>query len=102
MERLRRQTKTAEASERPVVAYADEVAAAVKLGIRSSYGPTSSEYTTMGFPPPKARKTSVKTKAGAIDKNKATREARGTKGPKQRKADQGRAAVVDDAQQALS
>ena len=42
-----------------------------------------------GLKAPKARKTKVATKAGAIVKNKATRAARGTKGPKAKLAVKG-------------
>jgi len=37
-----------------------------------------------GLKPPKARKTKVATKAAAVAKNKATRKARGTVGPKKK------------------
>jgi hypothetical protein len=41
---------------------------------------------TFGLKAPKARKTTVETKAQAVVKSKATREARGTKGSRQKKA----------------
>jgi hypothetical protein len=46
-----------------------------------------------GFSPAKARKASVKTKANAADKAKATRQARGTMGKVQKKPIKGHPAA---------
>ena len=57
----------------------------VKAAAAAAFGRSSQSYQALGFPSPQARRTvTVPTKAEALEKSHATREARGTKGPRQK------------------
>jgi len=59
----------------------------VKATAGGALGNTSQKYQNLGFTPPKERKTTTSAeKAVAATKNLATREARGTKGSRQKAA----------------
>jgi hypothetical protein len=55
----------------------------------SMYGPSNAKLTKYGVKPRKKPVVPLKAKTDAQAKSKATREARGTKSPKQRKAIKG-------------
>lgn len=73
-------------SEKAAVARATVVRAGMKRYLQTKYGPTSPKLQEFGFTPARAPKTKVQTKADAKVKAKATRQARGTKGKKEKLA----------------
>jgi hypothetical protein len=56
----------------------------IKAAMRASHGPESAVYATFGFNPRERQKPTVQTALAAVEKRRATRAARGTKGPRQR------------------
>ena len=62
------------------------VAAAVEAYVVAFHGADSPHLATLGFAPTARREPSAETRALAIEKSKATRQARGTKGKRQREA----------------
>jgi hypothetical protein len=56
----------------------------LRAWIASRFGASSSEAKELGFEPPKVRAKSAETKALAVQKNLATREARGTIGKRKK------------------
>ncbi len=56
----------------------------LKAWVVNQYGATSKEAHDFGFPPPKKPVRTVSSKATAVERNLATREARHTMGPKKR------------------
>lgn len=62
--------------------------------VASRYGADSLKMAEFGFTPVKARKTTVRTKAGALDKAAATRLARHTMGKKEKLAIHGTPAAT--------
>jgi hypothetical protein len=73
-------------SQKAAVAQAKTVRAGMKRYLQTKYGPTSPKLQEFGFTPARAAKPTVKTKAEAKVKAAATRQARGTKGKKQKLA----------------
>jgi hypothetical protein len=63
---------------------AQEAAQAIKAWVVVNYGASSSEATTLGFPPAIRHPASTATKAEAQVKSKATREERHTMGKRQK------------------
>jgi hypothetical protein len=76
-------------AEKAALAAAKPVRAALKTYFQSRLGKGSPQLNTIGFEATKAGKASVKTKAVALQKNTATREARHTMGKKAKKAIKG-------------
>jgi hypothetical protein len=73
-------------SQKAAVAEAKAVRIGMKRYLQTKYGPTSPKLQMFGFTPARSAKTTVKVKAEAKAKAAATRQARGTKGKKQRLA----------------
>jgi len=88
--------------EKAALAAARSMRALVKTLLQGRLGKTNPELTGYGFEPGKTPKKSVKAKAGAVDKNKATRKARSTMGSKQKKAITGTPATSTLAQGAVA
>jgi hypothetical protein len=83
--KARQTAKTAKAAETALYAQVKVIIAAVQIAAAALFGADSDEYAALGFSPRKAAKTSVATRYVATEKNKATRQARGTKGKNQKK-----------------
>jgi hypothetical protein len=83
---LRAQLAAAEANIKVERAAVKATVKAVKAGATAALGVTSAQFQALGFETPKPRKPSVKVKAEGVDKNLATRVARGTKGSRQKEA----------------
>jgi phage major head subunit gpT-like protein len=75
--------KLAVAAEKKTAKQASATAKALRSQLIGTYGADSAIVADFGFTP-KARTVKVKVKAEAIQKSTATREARGTKGKRQR------------------
>lgn len=80
---------SAVAAERKNTAELKPLCTAIRKYLVGIYGASSQELLKFGFKPTTPRKPSAKTKAQAVDKSKATREARGTKGKRQKESIQG-------------
>jgi hypothetical protein len=87
------------AEERRAHAVTHKVTLALKQFLYVSFGEKNHVMLgKFGFAPPKAKEMkTVKTKATAVEKRNATREARGTMGPKQRKKIKGKARAKEGA-----
>ena len=79
------QWRKAVADEKSALAAARPVRALLKTFLQSRLGKASPQLNGFGFETTKAPRASAKTKAAAVDKNKATRAARHTMGTTQRK-----------------
>jgi hypothetical protein len=66
----------------------------LRVWVVNEFGPDSQEAAEFGFLPPKVTEKSAETKATAVKKLRATREARGTKGKRQKAHIKG---TIDDA-----
>jgi hypothetical protein len=73
-------------SQKAAVAQAKAIRTGMKRYLQTKYGPQSPKLQEFGFTPARTPKTPVKTKAAAKVKSAATRQARGTKGKKQKLA----------------
>ncbi len=73
------------AARKEVMPPANRMIKVFKTWLLGSYGPTNPIVTELGFEAPKPRVTPVASKAAGIEKSKATRVARGTKGSRQKK-----------------
>jgi hypothetical protein len=62
---------------------------ALQRTLQGRFGDDSEKLKEFGIAPTKARKVPVATKAAAVAKGQATRDARGTKGPKEKLAIKG-------------
>ncbi len=78
-------------AERQAEADVQPLRKGMKQYLASRYGADSAKMAEFGFIPAKARKTSVRTKAGAIAKAAATRVARHTMGKVQKESISGQA-----------
>lgn len=79
-------------SERSARTQAVALLRALKAYLLGTYGPAEvGVLADFGFSAPKPRKVAAKTKAAAVDKTLATRAARHTMGPKQKKQVKGTA-----------
>jgi hypothetical protein len=81
---LKAQLKAAQLSIKGVRTKASATLKTVKATAGAVVGNTSQQYLQLGFPAAKSRKSTVSAKAVGIEKSHATREARGTKGPRQK------------------
>ena len=76
--------RTAVANERQSEEEVAPLRAQMKAFLALRFGKTSPVMQKFGFTQAKAPQTTVATKSAAVTKNKATRQARGTTGPKQK------------------
>jgi hypothetical protein len=84
---VKEQLKELQSRIKPVRAKVRAEAQAVKTAATVAFGSDSQSYQKLGFTSPKLRKVaSAATKAEGIVKGAATREARGTKGSRQKAA----------------
>jgi glutamate 5-kinase len=81
---LRQQLVAAEAGIKGVRSKTSAALKTVKATAGVVLGNTSKPYLQLGFPAGKQRKTTIAAQAVGIEKSHATREARGTKGPRQK------------------
>ena len=79
---------TAEAARR-------EADQALRAWVANEFGIVSKEAIDFGFPPPRKPELTVEAKALAVARRKATREARGTMGKRQKEEIRGTAAPSD-------
>jgi hypothetical protein len=91
---LKAQLKEAQTNIKPVRVQQRATAKAVKAAAAVAFGDTSAKFQDLGFTPAKPRKTTVAAKAEGIEKSHATREARGTKGSRQKAAIHGTVAAT--------
>jgi hypothetical protein len=91
---LKTQLKAAQASIKGTRSKASATLKSVKTTAGGALGDTSQPYQQLGFPAAKSRKTTVAAKAFGIEKSHATREARGTKGPRQKASIHGTVAAT--------
>jgi hypothetical protein len=68
---------------------------ALKAWVRGEFGVESMEANDFGFPAPKKAVLTVEQKARAVERGRATREARGTMGRRQKEAIRGVLAVPE-------
>jgi hypothetical protein len=85
---------TAVATKRGASDEASSVVTAVRDWAALSYGDTSTEYVTLGFPAASRKKPSTATAAVAAEKRLATRQAHHIQGPRQRAAEHTPAATA--------
>jgi len=76
-------------AERAALAQSQPIRSGVKRIIQARFGEDGAQLLDFGYQPRKASTTSATTKAAAVVKGKATRQARGTKGRVQRQAIKG-------------
>jgi hypothetical protein len=82
---LKAQVKEAQAAIKSLRREEQATLLAVKAAAAVAFGNTSASYQTLGFPSPTLRRTTTTAvKAEAVEKSHATREARGTKGSRQK------------------
>jgi hypothetical protein len=74
------------ANQKTAVAQAKAVRAGMKRYLQTNFGPANPKLQEFGFTPARTAKTKVTVKAEAKVKAAATRQARGTKGKRQRLA----------------
>jgi hypothetical protein len=84
---LKAQLREALTNIKGMRAQANKTVQTIKVTSGAVLGTTNPQFETLGFTPPKLRKTTTAAeKALAAARNVATREARGTKGPRQKAA----------------
>jgi hypothetical protein len=71
-------------NEQAAEAQARPLRASLKLVVQARFGTNSPQVQSFGFSQNKRPKTPAATKAAAVEKSKATRQARHTMGPKQK------------------
>jgi hypothetical protein len=82
---LKSQLKEAEAAIGGLRDQENATLQVVKAAAAAAFGKSSQNYQALGFPSTR-RTATVATKAEAVEKSHATRQARGTKGPRQKEA----------------